>query len=317
MNTNNPKDDFLARWLDGQLLEEEVQAWGASGELKGLTQVVEETSRLSVPATKTKEKAWEEFQNRLQKEATPSTPARVVQFPRRSLWISLAAACAAILLVMYLFYPQQNKISNPNGAEPLAHVLPDESSALLNAGSKLTYSDDWDDERQVALRGEAFFQVKKGSRFLVQTDHGNVQVLGTSFNVFVRNGRLEVECFSGKVQVQGADVAAPTILLAGESVMIEDGQVLPSSQSITDGAQPGWIEGRFDFQNAPFSRVMEEVERQFQVEISVEIEGMEDEEWSGAFFNDNLKEALEMICDPMDLTYIQTSTTQIQLIHKP
>ena len=40
------------------------------------------------------------------------------------------------------------------------------------------------DERIIQLRGEAFFEVEKGSRFVVQTGKGAVEVLGTSFNVF-------------------------------------------------------------------------------------------------------------------------------------
>lgn len=65
-------------------------------------------------------------------------------------------------------------------------VLPDGSTVLLNACSKLTYSlGEWRKARGVQLEGEAIFDVKhkNGKPFYVHTRHYDIRVLGTNFNV--------------------------------------------------------------------------------------------------------------------------------------
>ncbi|MEM7371551.1 MAG: FecR domain-containing protein [Bacteroidota bacterium] len=325
MNTNNPKDEFLARWLDGRLPEEEVQSWEASGDLTGLTQVVEEASRLEVPATRSKEQAWEDFLVRTQQITPLETPqqteldsstTKVVKFPRKTLMTSLIAASAAILLLIYVLIPQPKKINIPVGAEPFTLNLPDGSKTILNDQSSLSYEpSEWAGNREVNLKGEAFFQVEEGSRFLVQTPQGQVQVLGTSFNVFVRDDRLEVTCFTGKVQVKSPKMTDATILTRGESVIIDKNDIQASKHQPSQSKIPTWIEGSFQFEQAPFSHVTAEVERQFGV--TIDVKGLEDQKWSGVFFDDNLEETLRLICEPMGLTYTQENATYIRLIKKP
>jgi ferric-dicitrate binding protein FerR (iron transport regulator) len=46
---------------------------------------------------------------------------------------------------------------------------------------------------------EAYFQVKKGQTFSVNTTDGVVKVLGTHFNVKQRKNYFEVNCFEGLV----------------------------------------------------------------------------------------------------------------------
>ncbi len=57
--------------------------------------------------------------------------------------------------------------------------------------------------REVWIEGEAFFSVKPSSvprAFLVHTaSNMNVEVLGTTFNVVDRHGRMQVVLNSGKV----------------------------------------------------------------------------------------------------------------------
>ena len=79
----------------------------------------------------------------------------------------------------------------------------------LNSGSEITYAGNFNENRKLQLKGEAFFDVvKSGSTFQISTEFGNIQVLGTAFNVkaysddnFVttlERGSLEVTTVSGK-----------------------------------------------------------------------------------------------------------------------
>lgn len=87
-------------------------------------------------------------------------------------------------------------------------TLPDSSTLILNANSKLTYSKNWDQNavREVWLEGEAFFHVQEkpspgGIKFIVHTQNVDVEVLGTQFNVRNRRNATEVVLNSGKVKL--------------------------------------------------------------------------------------------------------------------
>jgi len=98
--------------------------------------------------------------------------------------------------------------------------LPDGSVVLLNQNSELEYQKDFSD-RQVTLRGEAFFKVQKAKEpFVVSTSNGQITVLGTSFNVKEDDQQLEVEVETGSVQLKVKDQISK--LKRGESAVYND-----------------------------------------------------------------------------------------------
>src|SRR5690606_10369715 len=65
-------------------------------------------------------------------------------------------------------------------------ILPDGSTVLLNADSRLSWNRDFTDSlREIHLTGEAFFEVVRDTLrpFVVHTGDMDVTVLGTTFNV--------------------------------------------------------------------------------------------------------------------------------------
>ena len=92
------------------------------------------------------------------------------------------------------------KISTEDNFEIIE--LPDGSTAYLNNYSSIKYKKNFD-ERIVKQNGEVFFEVKKGSTpFIVKTDAGEIQVLGTKFNVKSSNKELVVEVQEGVVELK-------------------------------------------------------------------------------------------------------------------
>lgn len=86
--------------------------------------------------------------------------------------------------------------------------LSDGSVVWIFAGSELSYPTRFtDDRREVRLRGEAFFEVEPDPRkpFIVKTDHCDVKVLGTAFNVksYDEMDVVEVSLAQGSVEVEG------------------------------------------------------------------------------------------------------------------
>ena len=134
--------------------------------------------------------------------------------PIKKLWPNLTvAASIAIILGIFLYNPQ--KIYTSNYGEQISVTLPDGSEMILNAKSIASFDkSSWNVNREVSLKGEAFFKVKKGGKFTVVTDNGNISVLGTQFNVQSQDSFFEVTCFEGKVKVQSN--TAKKILTSGK-----------------------------------------------------------------------------------------------------
>ena len=85
-------------------------------------------------------------------------------------------------------------------------TLPDGTSVVLNAGSKLSYSQGFGiKDRTVNITGEGYFTVAKDSRkpFTVTSGSMRVKVLGTKFNYrdYPTDGFAEVVLDECKVNI--------------------------------------------------------------------------------------------------------------------
>lgn len=129
----------------------------------------------------------------------------------------IAATIAALLSVGLWFLADNNTESGDNWVVHTTDFgewkklqLPDGSTVHLNAHSKLTVNKDWviGADRQVWLKGEAFFEVEKKpatqAKFKVVTDALEVEVLGTQFNIKSKGENTQVFLAEGKIQLTAA-----------------------------------------------------------------------------------------------------------------
>ncbi len=80
--------------------------------------------------------------------------------------------------------------------------FPDGSTVYLNHNSTIKYDQEFD-PRIIELNGEAFFTVTTDeSTFLVTTQFGDIEVLGTEFNVKTAANQVEVDVKSGLVELK-------------------------------------------------------------------------------------------------------------------
>lgn len=138
----------------------------------------------------------------------------------------LAAAAAVILLCLsvgtvYLYMQPTSLQTVSTMAETRNVILPDGSSVLLNRHSSLSYPKRFkSDNREVQLTGEAYFEVSKDQKhpFIVQTEHINVQVLGTHFNVdaYRNNPEVKTTLLTGSVAVSNKSNSVRMILKPNE-----------------------------------------------------------------------------------------------------
>jgi len=228
----------------------------------------------------------------------PQPAARKPQLVR---WLSFAAA-ACIAGVLFFYLQDPSTMVQIGKGEHLAYTLPDASTIQLNADSKISFKEkSWSKERIVKLEGEAFFEVKKGQKFKVITPLGEVEVLGTSFNVNTRNGNLVVDCQTGKVRVSAK--GDQEILTPGQGTRLNKEQTeLVDTYTSNINQQISWRRNKFHFDNTNFRTVVEELERQYDKSIKVLDEKLLDK--VGAYtFEGNLETALKEVCYQLNAKY--------------
>lgn len=285
-------NDLIQKWLEGTLTEDERKIFESSDSFRSL----EKLSR-TVQAFKAPDYDVESELERLR----PFKPAggKVVVFNWIKPLLRVAAAFAVFISCYYIFFSNsEEKLTLETIAgKKKEFMLPDSSFVVLNASSNLSYSKEMRD-REVQLDGEAYFKVKKGSRFKVITSTGKVTVLGTQFNVRNRNDFFEVICYEGSVRVE---TNHKTMLLKPTQVFRSiKGE--PVVQFTIQDSGPSWVNNESSFQSVPFREVVNELEIQYNVSVS--INDVDDAQlFTGRFPHNDLTLALKSISLPLNLVF--------------
>ncbi len=115
-------------------------------------------------------------------------------------------AVFGIVFWLFIQVPQQEYVTA--FGETKSIILPDGSQIILNSNSHIKFAKKWaaETDREVFLKGEAFFRVReqgitKKSKFTVHTDGLDVEVLGTEFNVNSYRKKTKVVLQSGKIKL--------------------------------------------------------------------------------------------------------------------
>jgi ferric-dicitrate binding protein FerR (iron transport regulator) len=212
-------------------------------------------------------------------------------------------------LALYFLFASPSEVRVETlAAQKTSLELPDNSRVVLNALSKITYNKkNWKNHRSLELKGEAFFDVAKGSRFDVVTPLGTVSVLGTEFNVKQRASTFEVICYEGLVKVVSGNQTEE--LRAGERLSFLNGIVTRGQTSLKG---PQWPDDISEFQGVPLFEVIAELERQFDIEVILEdVPG--DTRFTGGFVHGDLEDALRSVAEPLGLTYSLSDNNKVIL----
>ncbi|WP_462281675.1 FecR family protein, partial [Salinivirga cyanobacteriivorans] len=153
--------------------------------------------RTDIPYSRSKEDVWEAMMNQQKPEIKQAGQKR------KMLVYWSAAAMVIVLLGLTSFMRFYSVTLHAPRGQHLSKLLPDSTRVHLNAQTQITYHPYWwRFGRIVELKGEAYFEVRKGSKFTVNSEMGSTTVLGTRFNIFARNKQYRVQCISGQVEVK-------------------------------------------------------------------------------------------------------------------
>ena len=291
-------ETYLSDWLADKISDEQLQQLVSADDFAAFQQIKNTLNGFEI-SNPDLEQNFSTIQQKLADKKQNKT--KVIP-----LWkYASVAACLLVFFGMYHFFIAENEITTGFGKTEII-TLADNSKVSLTAKSTLTYCNTFEYKRTLQIKGEAFFEVEKGSPFTVETSLGDIRVLGTKFNVIAFQDFFEVKCYEGKVHVIQKEKS--TILTRGESVRFYNG--VSENWAEESSAKPTWISGESSFKNVPMHYVIEQFKNQYNVAVDYP-NSIENIKFTGTFTHKELSIALQTICLPMHLKFSKDSSGKI------
>jgi len=232
-------------------------------------------------------------------------PTKVKSLQRRS-FIFRIAGIFLILVMAFAGWKMWNPVSlqmvTTDFGKTKTLQLQDGSEVMLNANSSIRFAKNWDGKefREVWLEGEAFFKVAHSDqqKFIVHTEKGKIEVLGTEFNVIQRNVFLEVTLISGKVQLELPN-ATKINMQPNDQVRINN-QTIDQTQ-IEVKTVIDWKDNKMIFKNASIQNIIHRIENNFGWQVELKNQEILKRKINASIPENNPKLLLEALSEIYDL----------------
>jgi ferric-dicitrate binding protein FerR (iron transport regulator) len=192
--------------------------------------------------------------------------------------------------------------------EKLRIELPDNSVVYLNSGSTLRVAKKWEagTQREVWLKGEAFFNVKHGpeigsAKFSVHTAGAKVEVLGTQFNVYERAEQTKVVLNLGKIKLELKEQEQTVVMQPGDMVEFSQASRTVTRKQVKPQLYTSWKESQIVFDETPLREIIILVENSFRVQVRVEDSALLDRKMTFKLQENDLDLLLEAISKTFNL----------------
>lgn len=305
---------ILVKYLDGKATEPEkaeVEAWlAASPEnekmLEQLYFTLQVTGRLQMMQSVDPELALIRFKTKIRKQN------RKVGFNRSWFLLQKVAAVLFIpvlVLSAYLFMEMGDDQvrmvevrTNPGVISKF--VLPDGTKVWLNAGSTLSYPQNfWPESRLVELTGQGYFEVTKNPEkpFIVKVDPAySVEVLGTTFDVsaYKDDELIETTLVEGSVKLNINEKDGKCIsqlLEPNEKAEFVRGTGQLNISTVNPDYDTAWRNGELIFKNHSMKHVMKSLGRHYNVKFDVKNNDVLNSIITARFKDEQLPQVMEYL----------------------
>lgn len=166
--------------------------------------------------------------------------------------------------------PLFNTISTAKGNQ-YQLILPDGSKVWLNAASSMRFPTSFKGkERRVEITGEAYFEIAKNPAmpFKIQVGNGEIDVLGTHFNINAYADELTVKTTVLEGSVAVKKETAQQVLEPGQQAAFSSQGGITLSRNVDVAHETAWKEGFFWFDNTDIYTLMRQVSRWYDVEVT-------------------------------------------------
>ena len=250
------------------------------------------------------EKAWERHQKEyLNSDQKPQ------RHQRNTFWRWVAVLFLGVGIAFYFmdFNQEVNVVSGSfrSGVDEILDVtLPDGSLITLNRDSRLSYHMD-DNERNIQLEGEGYFQVEKDASrpFTVEIGNAYVEVLGTTFNLYSGDSVVRVLVSEGLVEFGKKDRLENVRLPVGTYGELSNSRL--RSGQLVNLNMISWYTGQLSFNHTPMSQVLMDLEQAYQVDFQFNRKKLENCHLTANFKNEKLNDVLKVITTIFDIQFME------------
>ena len=236
-------------------------------------------------------------------------------------WYAAAAALLIITLAIWRLVASTHNPESPVAKtekkilEPAPETngkryirLQDGSTVLLNEGSQLDYPADFaNDKREVALSGEAYFDIRPDAKrpFIVHTGKVNTTVLGTAFNIkaYPEQKQVTVTVTRGKVKV-GDNKKTFGVIVPNESIAVNTEINSFKLERVNADEALSWKKQYLVLDDISLEEAAILISNRYHVNISFSRKALENCRISATFLNnENLEQVLTVVTGVVDADY--------------
>lgn len=254
-------------------------------------------------------------------------------------WYWMAAVLAGFLITAAVyqgFFAEELIIQHTTYGETKKIKLSDGTQVTLNANSTLKYSADFNQEREVLLDGEAFFEVeeiaeKEASvsstiqhelvKFTVYTERLAVEVTGTSFNINDRDDKTQVVLNTGKIKLKTSTLennkADIFIMQPGDMVEVfaRDGKMI--KKVVNPEVYTSWKDNKLVCFDTPLKVIAQVIRNNYGMRMVFEDNALSEMVVTGTLPTNNLNLLLEVLAESMRLDIKKGDNTIFIKENKP
>ena len=236
------------------------------------------------------------------------------------LLVAASILVVGILISIFVFMNDHSDMDEGTGfseivvrdGEKATYSLKDGSRIVMHAGSRLKVPDDYyDNDRQLFLEGEAYFEVSHDpdKPFVVYSHNSYTRVVGTHFlmqawpesakQVIVSQGKV---LFGERRLEVGSTEHEGTLVSENQLGVLTEDQILLTEDVEDMNVYLGWMEGRILFHDRPLKDLLTQLERWYSIELIVENEHIGDKNITAEIdLNNPVKTVLKAIAYSLNL----------------
>jgi ferric-dicitrate binding protein FerR (iron transport regulator) len=297
--------------------EQMFREWFAISEnqaiFKELEQVWHITGDVSIQLNCDVNEEWNLFKAKTQIESNKIRPLFSKQIRRIASLAASIVVLAGLLGILLLNRAQTFVYQTAEQNQKIE--LPDNSVVWLNAHSQLKVQKNFNAEnRNVALIGEAFFEVAKNKNFpfIVEMPNGlQAKVLGTSFNIQAhKNNKVwALNVYTGKVWIAVNDDNA-LVVEKEQQVLYNTRKKILTKHSTFNANAVAWKTNELKFDNTPIEEVATQLSQFLGKQVVLPSQNVQ-LRYSGSFLNPTEKDLAKVIALAMGWQYKITNKSLI------
>jgi transmembrane sensor len=203
-----------------------------------------------------------------------------------------AAAAIVVIGIAGLFYLLSNDKPwaeyHTTYGETKSITLPDGSSVVLNANSKLTVHSDWNEQpsREIWLDGEAFFSVVHKTNNqpfkVIKAEGVTVEVLGTTFNVYNRTNGTKIVLNSGQIRLNLPTEQSPEMVVMQPGEMVEYKEQHYKKKAVNPLLYTAWTNNKIILDHTSLGEMVYMLKDSYGLEVKVSDTKLLEETVSGS-----------------------------------